>query len=124
MAIKLDHETDLETDIEDLQREFKRMGPLIHAYSEIKAGSSEAYEIAKAEHEELRSKKYLEFRSREGKVTEATLDAMLDTDVDVIKAQRNMLTSKRDLDTIMGYVEGLRAKKDMLVQLGADARKD
>lgn len=124
MGIKLNIETDLDLDLDDLKNEFRRIGPLIYAYCEIKANAHEAADIAKAEHEELRSKKYLEFRQREGKITEATLDAMINTDEDVIKALRNWLAAKKDFETISGYVEGLEANKDMLMQLGADARKE
>jgi hypothetical protein len=124
MAIKLDPDVDLETDVDELQREFKRMAPLIHAWSEVKAASEEAYEISAAEHKELRAQTYLDLRAREGKITEATLAASIDVDPAVKKSLRNMLEKKKDFETLRGFVEGLRAKKDMLVQLGADARKE
>lgn len=124
MAIKLDFEKDDTIDIDNLKEEFRRIGPLIRRYVEIWAEAGEAFGIAKAAHEELRSKKYLQFRSQEGKITEKTLEAMIDTDPDVIKAQRAMLEAERENKTIRGYVDGLLAKKDSLIQLGADARKE
>lgn len=124
MAIKLDPDVDLETDVDELQREFKRMAPLLHGWSEVKAQSEEAYEIAKAEYEELRSQTYLDLRSREGKITEATLSASIDVDPAVKKSLRHMLEMKKDFETLKGFVEGLRAKKDCLVNLAADARKE
>jgi hypothetical protein len=123
MSIKLDSEMDLEIDVSDLEREFKRIPSLVHGWSEIKASSEEAYGLAKAEHEELRSQKYLDIRSQEGKITEANLEARIDVDPDVKKALRNVLAAKRDLDTLKGFTEGLSSKKDMLIQLGADSRK-
>lgn len=124
MAIQLDFERDNDTDIDNLREEFVRIAPLIYSYSETKARADEAHSIAKAVYEELEATKYLEFRSKEGKITEKTLEAMVATDPDVMKAQRAMFSAKRDYDTIKGYVDSLHAKKDMLIQLGADARKE
>lgn len=124
MSKKLDFDKDNTIDVADLTKEFRNFPPTIYRYAEIEAEAEETYGIKKAEHEELRSAKYLEFRQKEGKITEATLEAMLDTDAEVKAAQREMLSAKRDLETLKGYLESLRAKKDMLIQLGADARKE
>lgn len=124
MSKELNFEKDNTIDVANLPKEFRNLPPLIYRYSEIKAEAEETYDLKKAEHDELRSKKYLEIRSREGKITEATLEATIDTDEEVKKALRDMLSAKRDLETLKGYLESLRAKKDMLIQLGADARKE
>lgn len=124
MARELDIDKDNTIDTDNLTKEFRNFPPTIYGYSEIEAKAAEDLGIKKAEYEELRSAKYLEFRQKEGKITEATLNAMLETDPEVKKALRDMLASKRDLETLKGYVESLRAKKDMLIQLGADARKE
>jgi hypothetical protein len=124
MAIKLDPDKDLETDVNELQREFKRMAPLMNGWSEVRANAEEAVEIAEAELKELRSEKYIEIKSKEAKVTEAHVSAQLDVDPDIKKAVRNVITLRKDYETIKGFVESLRFKKDMLVQLGADARKE
>lgn len=124
MSKKLDFEKDNTIEVENLQKEFRNFPPTIYRYREIEAEADETASLKKAEYKELQSKKYLEFRSKEGKITEATLAAMIETDEEVKKAHREYLSALRDLETLKGYVESLRAKKDMLIQLGADARKE
>lgn len=124
MSKELNFEKDNTIDVASLQKEFRNFPPTLYRYSEIKAEAEETYDIKKAEYEELRSEKYIAIKSKEGKVTEANLSAMIEVDPDVKKALREMLAAKRDLETIKGYVESLRAKKDMLIQLGADSRKE
>ena len=124
MAKELDFEKDNTIDVASLQKEFRNLPPILYRYAEIKAESEHAYDIKKAEYEELRSAKYIEIKSKEGKVTEANVSAMIEVDAEVKKALRDMLEAKRDLETLKGYLESLRAKKDMLIQLGADARKE
>lgn len=124
MSKELNFEKDNTIDVANLQKEFRNLPPSLYRYAEIKAEAEHDYDIAKAEYEELRSEKYIEIKSKEGKVTEANLSAMIEVDKDVKAALRNMLEKKRDVETLKGYVESLRAKKDMLIQLGADARKE
>ena len=124
MSKKLNYERDNTIDPSNLSNEFRTMPSTLYGYREIQAEAGEAYDLKKAALKELRSQKYLEFRQREGKVTEANLDAMLDTDPEIQKALREMLSAKKDLETLDGYVESLRVKKDMLIQMGADARKE
>jgi hypothetical protein len=124
MSKQLDFEKDNTIDVANLQKEFRNLPPNIYRYSEIKAEADETHSIKKAQYEELKSKLYLEFRSREGKITENTLAAMIESDESVKAAQLEMFAAKRDLDTLKGYLDSLQAKKDMLIQLGADARKE
>lgn len=124
MSKELNFEKDNTIDVAALSKEFRNFPPTLYRYCEIKAEAKETAELKKAEYEELRSAKYIEIKSKEGKVTEANVSAMIEVDPDVKKAYRELLSAKRDLETIEGYVESLRAKKDMLIQLGADARKE
>ncbi len=124
MAKELNFEKDNEIDIDNLTKEFRSLPSILYGYREIEAKASEDFDLRKAEFKELRSAKYLEFRSREGKITESTLEAMLDTDPQIKEALRTMLSTKRDLETIRGYSESICFKKDMLIQIGADARKE
>lgn len=124
MSKELNFEKDNTIDVANLSKEFRNLPPLIYRYSEIKAEAEENASLKKAEYKELQAKKYLEIRSKEGKITEATVSAMIENDEEVKKALRDYLSATRDLDTLQGYLESLRAKKDMLIQLGADARKE
>jgi hypothetical protein len=58
------------------------------------------------------------------KVKEKHLESILDIDTTVMSAKSNMLNCKHSFETIRGYVDALRAKKDMLVQLSADMRTE
>ena len=124
MSKELDPEIDNTIDTSDLSTEFKNLPPTMYGYRVELASAEHGYDLAKATYEELRSAKYLEIRSREGKVTEATVEATLDIDPEIKAAKRKMLEAKRDMETVDGFMESLRAKKDMLIQLGADARKE
>ena len=124
--IELSPETDNEIDVNNLKDEFTNFSPMLNRYCEAKAQSQHDYGIAKAEYEEIRSEVYIELKTSktDGKMTEKHLEAAVDIDSRVRKALRRMLDADRDLETIKGYVESMRAKKDMLIQLGADARKE
>lgn len=124
MARELDFEKDNSIDVTNLDEEFRVLPSVYFGYRELSANASDTYETLKAEYKELRSAKYLEFRSREGKITESTLEAMLDTDAAVKDAHRAMLGAKRDYETIEGYVDSMEFKKDCLISLGANARKE
>jgi hypothetical protein len=124
MSRKLDFEKDNLIDIDNLTKEFRNLPATLYGYAEIKAEAKENSDLKKAEYKELKAKKYLEIKSREGKITEANVDAQIETDEEVKKSLREYLSAVRDQETIEGYVESMRAKKDMLIQLGADARKE
>ena len=58
------------------------------------------------------------------KHTEKSMEAEIDTDPVVLEVQRRLIEAEHKSETILGAVESMRAKKDMLMQLGADARKE
>lgn len=120
--MELDLDTDIEIDVSDLQKEFRRLPALAYRYSEMKAEADEAYGLAKAELEELRSILYCQLKASGEKYTVDHLKAEIDTNEDVTEQVRVVLTAKRDLDTIKGYLDGIKMKESMLIQLGAASR--
>ena len=100
----LQFSADAQIDITDLQKEFRVFPSTLFAYNEAKA--------------------LIKIKSGETKVTEKHADALVMIDPVVKAAFLHMLDMKRNLETFKNYVESLRAKKDMLIQLGADARKE
>lgn len=122
--MKLNPSEDLEIDSTDLQAEFKKLPRTIHAYCEQKADAEREYDRLKFLLEEVRAKVYKDLRGSGVKHTEKSLEAELDCHPDVLAVQDMMLTAKRELATWIGGVESLRAKKDCLIQLGADARAE
>ena len=122
--IVLDPTTDNAIDVADLKTEFQVLPPTLFRYSEQKAEAEREHDLAKGQYEEIRSQVYIEIKKGTEKVTEKHLEALIETDSRVRAAFVTMIDAKRDLETMKGYVESLRAKKDMLIQLGADARKE
>lgn len=120
--IELNLEEDIDINVSDLTREFKRLPSLIYRYSEMKAEADEEYGVAKAELAELKSIIYCQFKKSEEKYTVNHLDAMVESHEDVIAQKRIMLKAKRDADTIKGYLDGITSKESMLIQLGASSR--
>lgn len=121
---QLDVDRDNTIDVSDIQSEFRMYPVLLFRWSEEKSDAELAHDVARAQYEEIRSTKYLTFKRTPDKITEAAMEAMLNTDKEVIEAREKLLGAKRDAETLKNYVESLRAKKDMLIQLGADLRKE
>ena len=121
---ELNSEKDNTIDVTNLTEEFRGIAPLIYRYGEAKANAEHAYDLSKAELDELKAQLYMEIKSSGEKVTEKHVEAIIDHNDRVKAAVRKTLELKRDLETIKSYTESLRAKKDMLIQLGADSRKE
>lgn len=116
--------TDVETDITDLQREFRIYPSRLFAYNEVKASGEAVYDRARAQYDEAQADAYVRIKGGEVKVTEKHAEALVLLDAKVKAAFNHMLDMKREFETFKNYVESMRAKKDMLVQLGADSRRD
>lgn len=122
--MNLDPVKDLEIDTRDLTGEFKRLSLLLFRYYEKKAEVERLYDISKRTLEEVRALKYKFYKSGPTKLSEAGVDAEIDSDPEVKVAHLAMLDAKRDLTTWSGAVESMKAKKDMCIQLGSDRRKE
>lgn len=121
---KLDLDSDIEIRVEDLQEEFRVFPSKLFAYSEAKADAERVYEDAKASYKESQAAMYVQLKKSGEKLTEKHLEALIETSEIVKPMQEKMLQAKRDFETLKNYCEALRAKKDMLIQLGADSRKE
>lgn len=119
-----DFDIDNEIDVANLQDEFRNFPSILFHYAELKANVEREHDLNKANYEESKARVYLEIKGSVEKITEKHLDATIINSEVVKDAKQTMLTAKRDLDTLKNYVESLRAKKDMLIQLGADMRKE
>lgn len=107
-----------------LTDEFREFSPTLYSYLEAKAEAKSIFENLKSAYEEASAEQYLAIKSSGEKVTEKHVEALLETNPGLKVKKLEMLKAKRDLDTVENYVESLRAKKDMLIQMGADARKE
>jgi len=124
MGIKLDILSDNTIDCSRLKEEFAKFPVIFYRYMELKVNAEDEYERAKATWKEFRSLKYKELKGNNGKMTEKNMEAELDSHSELNVLNQRVLEAKRDLETLKAYVESLRAKKDMLIQLGADARQE
>ncbi len=122
--MKLNPEKDLDIDVKDLTSEFKKLSLLLFRYYEKKAEAEREYDKFKQTYEEIRARVYRELKVSGEKHTEKSLEAAIDANEDVLSIQNMMLDAKRDLGTWIGAVESMKAKQNMLIQLGSDRRKE
>lgn len=121
-TFELKPETDLDIDLNNMQEEFRRIGALIYRYSEKKAELVESYNNSKCVLNEIKGQKYKYLKTSGTKITENHIEAEIDSDREVIVQYFKLHSIERDLETIKGFIEALKAKKDALIQLSADAR--
>lgn len=115
---------DLEIDIHDPTSEFKKLSLLLFRYYEQKADIERERDILKLTVKEIRGKLYKDLKAGAAKLTEAGISAELDQHPEYLAAERKLIDANRDLVTASGAVDSLKAKKDMLIQLAADRRKE
>lgn len=122
--MKLEPVKDLAIDVKDLTSEFKKLPLLLFRYYEMKADAERDHDKNKQVLKEIKAKISKEIRLSGVKHTEKSMEAEIDSHDDVIMISNLVADSGRNLATWIGGVESLKAKKDMLIQLGADARKE
>jgi RecB family endonuclease NucS len=82
-------------------------------------------DVAKAKLKEIRAITRKRIRQDTTvKHTESSLEAEIDTDPQVIEAQMKFIRAEHDAATWYGAVDSMKAKKDVLIQLGSDRRKE
>lgn len=116
--------SDNKIDASNLQQEFLVFPSVLYSYCEAKSEAGKVYETLKQQCEEAEAEAYIRFKSGPDKVTEKHVEALIATDPVIKGLKLQLIAANRDLETTKNYVESLRAKKDMLIQLGADARKE
>lgn len=120
----LNPETDLSVDIHNLTSEFRYLPGLLFRYYQYKAKIESVRDIAKAKLKETRAVAYKNIRSGPTKHSEKSMEAEIDADPDVMSAQMRLIKAEHDATTWSGAVDSMKAKKDMIIQLGADSRKE
>lgn len=117
-------EKDHKINVARLQEECINFPTLLYHYSCQKAKAENLYESCKLAFEEVKSTVYIMTKQGGDKITEKHLESIISTDHKVIKAKNDMLQAKYDFEVLRSFVDSLRAKKDMLVQLSADMRSE
>jgi len=123
--MELNPEKDLSVNVSDLNYEFRNFSIVFYRYCSLKADVEKKRDIAKARLKEAKAVTYKRIKSDPSvKHTEKSLEAEIDTDAYVLDAQMRLIEVEHEAATWAGAVDSMRAKKDMLMQIGADARKD
>lgn len=123
--MELNPDVDLSISVDSLTSEFRNFPIALYRYSQYRAKIDAQRDIAKAKLKEVRAITYKRIKSDvSAKHTEKSIEAEIDTDPAVIEAQNKLIRAEHDASTWSGAVESMRAKKDCLIQLGADSRKE
>lgn len=123
--IELNPEKDLDIDLPNLSTEFREFPLKLYRYSQYRADVESKRDIAKANLKELRASLYKKIKSNPNeKHTQSSLEAEVDSDPLVAAAVRALIRAEHDATTWAGAVESMRSKKDVLIQLGSDRRKE
>ena len=121
----LNPETDLSVDIHNLTSEFRYLPGLLFRYYQYKAKVESVRDIAKAKLKETRAVVYKGIKSDTStKHSEKSLEAEIDSHPDVVSAQMKLIKAEHYATTWEGAVDSMKAKKDMVIQLGSDRRKE
>lgn len=125
MELELDPDKDLTIDVADLTREFREFPILMYRYMQQRARSESKRDILKGKLKEARAQVFKELkRDTTQKHTAVSLEAEIDSHPTVIEANLRFIQAEHDASTWGGAVDSMRAKKDCLIQLGSDRRKE
>jgi hypothetical protein len=121
----IDPDKDLSIDVTDLTTEFRKLPHILFEYYKHKANAEKMRDIAKAKHKEARAVAYKKIKAdTSAKHTEKGMEAEIDTDPGVKMALGSLIQAEHDVATWVGAVDSMKAKKDSLIQLGSDRRKE
>jgi hypothetical protein len=123
--MELNPEVDLLVNVDTLTTEFKNLSLTLYRYYKHKAQVEAHRDMAKAMLKETKALAYKRIKADVSvKHTEKSMEAEIDTDPNVMAAQQKLIRAEHDASTWGGAVDSMKAKKDMLIQLGADSRKE
>lgn len=123
--MELNPDTDLAIDVANISSELRNFAVIMYRYSQHRAKVEAQRDVAKAKLKEIRAIVRKRVKSDNSvKHTENSIEAEIDTDPVVMEAQMKLIRAEHDATTWSGAMESMRAKKDCLVQLSADRRKE
>jgi cell fate (sporulation/competence/biofilm development) regulator YmcA (YheA/YmcA/DUF963 family) len=123
--MELNPEIDLIINTADISSEFRSFSIVFYRYCEKKADIEKQRDIAKAKLKEVKAVVYKQIKNNVMvKHTEKSIEAEIDSHPIVLEAQNKLIEAEHDASTIGCAVESMKAKKDMLIQIGSDRRKE
>lgn len=121
-------DSDFEVDDRTMSKQFARLPALVAHWSNEYADAFGAWKRAKLHNETTYAKTYVRLRdeaeAERSKVTEATLKAMVQSDVGVIAAAELLIMAETRKVRCQGYLDSFATKRDALVSLGANHRAE
>src|SRR5271156_309573 len=116
---ELNPEVDLIVNVANLTNEFRDFPLLLYRYGCYRAKIEAQRDVAKAFLKETKAIVRKRIKADLSvKHTENSIEAEIDTDPTVIQANQKYIRAEHDAATWAGAVESMRAKKDVLIQLG------
>jgi hypothetical protein len=113
---------------EALQEEFTRVSPDMAYWSRKYSEAHKNFLQAKVAAKRMRALVYIDQReallSGNVKVTEALIEAKVETDIRVQEADDRLIVAEVERAEADGAMEAVRAKKDMLISIGAHVRAE
>lgn len=123
--MELNPDVDLTINVADLTTEFREFPILMYRYMQQRAKAEAQRDIYKAKLKEVRGQVFRELKQDTAtKHTALSFEAEIDTHPRVIEANLKFIQAEHDASTWGGAVDSMRAKKDVLIQLGSDRRKE
>lgn len=117
-----DIEADARIDTFDLEGEYTRLPADLAYHNEVFADAYQTYLLAKETRKQVEANAAQGARIANPKATVGAIDAVVDLDEDVHNARMQEIAAEADKIRQFGRVDALRAKKEMLISLGAHIR--
>ena len=111
-----------------IQEEFARVAPDLAYWSAKFAEAHKTYLEAKILRDNVRGAKWFivknDLLATRGKCSNPDVEAALDTDEDMNEALASLVEAEYERERLKGVLEAVRAKKDMLISMGAMIRAE
>lgn len=121
-------DSDFEVDDRVMNKQFARLPALVAHWSEQYADAFSAWKKAKLHRETTHAKAYVRIRdeaeAERSKLTEATLKALVQSDVGYIASVEQEILAETRKVRCQGYLDSFMTKRDALVSLGATKRSE
>jgi hypothetical protein len=118
----------VDIDLDDMTSEYAAMGHNLAVWGQTHATANEAFARAKFAREQVWARKRMEIRETQEaagkKLTEGSLDALIVVDPDYEEVKFAEIEAEAEVGRLRAAVDALRAKKDMLVSIGATQRAE
>ena len=123
--MSLDPNVDLDINIHELEEEFRTLPRLLFQYSKEYSEAEKEASIKKQQIQEVKSVIIQEILAQEEKKpTDKVMESKVHLHPTFKRAVQEHSIAESEARTLKGACQGLAAKKDMLIQLGANARKE